>query len=461
MMNIKKLCSIALLSLITGAAFAQLPVEVTGVLKKKKMIPVKLFKVVEGKTVEMGSSSPGNQGKFGFIFYPEYEGLYVIGTGNDKSPNDNYKFYFKGGERLSFSILDSSYVLTGKLNSKENTVLTQWHDLVFPLELKAINFMKVQSTFVDFFPQLEEISGKTKNFLTGKTTGNARFDKNMKQLMAWDMASFATNFLNTPRSAHPSVEEWSPYYDTLKATDFAQSTTPVYSYPWGDRTLSGLISVNMRKDKVPYGKGVAGMKGMLSFLPNDTLKGDVILNQVSGIKSYNDYKDMIDAYGKYVVTSSQKKRNMDILAPLALLKPGDAAFQFSYPDKDGKTVTMDNLKGKVVLVDVWATWCGPCKAEIPHLKKLEEEMKGTDVSIVSISVDEAKDKDKWLKMIKDDQLGGTQLFASGWGDLAQYYKITGIPRFMVFDRQGKIVTVDSPRPSSPELKALLEKTLAK
>ncbi|AOM80744.1 thioredoxin [Pedobacter steynii] len=425
------------------------------------MTPVKLFKVVEGKTVEMGSSSPGNQGKFGFIFYPEYEGLYVIGTGNDKSQNDNYKFYFKGGERLSFSILDSSYVLTGKLNSKENTVLTQWHDLVFPLELKAINFMKVQSTFVDFFPQLEEISAKTKNFLTGKATGNARFDKNMKQLMAWDMASFATNFLNTPRSAHPSVEEWSSYYDTLRAADFAQSTTPVYSYPWGDRTLSGLISVNMRKDKVPYGKGVAGMKGMLSFLPNDTLKGDVILNQVSGIKSYNDYKDMIDVYGKYVITSSQKKRNMDILAPLALLKPGDAAFQFSYPDKDGKTITMDNLKGKVVLVDVWATWCGPCKAEIPHLKKLEEEMKGTDVSIVSISVDEAKDKDKWLKMIKDDQLGGTQLFASGWGDLAKYYKITGIPRFMVFDRQGKIVTVDSPRPSNPELKTLLEKTLAK
>jgi hypothetical protein len=63
-------------------------------------------------------------------------------------------------------------------------------------------------------------------------------------------------------------------------------------------------------------------------------------------------------------------------------------------------------------------------------------------------------------MIKDENLGGLQLFATGWGDIAKYYKITGIPRFMVFDRNGKIVTIDSPRPSNPELKKLLEKTLA-
>ncbi|ULT28044.1 hypothetical protein KUH03_16430 [Sphingobacterium sp. E70] len=87
-------------------------------------------------------------------------------------------------------------------------------------------------------------------------------------------------------------------------------------------------------------------------------------------------------------------------------------------------------------------------------------MYGTDVQVVSISVDEEKDKVKWLKMIKDEQLGGLQLFASGWGDFAKYYKITGIPRFMVFDRQGKVVTIDSPRPSNPELKQLLEKVLA-
>lgn len=460
-MNLKRISSAAILSLFISAASAQMPVEVTGLLKREKITPVKLFKVTEGKTVEIATSVPEGKGKFGFLFYPEYEGLYVIGTGSAIAANDNYKFYFKGGEQLSLSILESGYELTGKLNSRENTLLTQWHDLVFPLEQKAVNFMKVQSTFVDFFPQLEDIAAKSKSFLKGKSTGNAKFDQQMKAYMAFDMAFYAANFINTPRSAHPSLEEWSPYYSTLKAQDFSTNASTLYRNPWGKRMLSSLVMINLRQQNVKFEGGLAGLKNSLVYLPNDTLKGDAVLDHAERYKSYNDYKELIDTYGKYVITKSQKKRNMDILAPLALLKPGDAAFKFSYPDKEGKTVTMDDLKGKVVLVDVWATWCGPCKAEIPHLKKLEEEMKGTDVSIVSISVDEAKDKDKWLKMIADDDLGGTQLFASGWGDLAQYYKITGIPRFMVFDRQGKIVTVDSPRPSSPELKALLEKTLAK
>lgn len=457
-MNIKQICSLAMLSLTTCATLAQAPVVVTGLLKKETTRPVKIFKVEEGKSVEIASINATAKGNFGFKFYPEYEGFYVIGTGDPGSPTGNYKFYFKGGEDLSLSILDSTYVLNGKLNSKENVVLTQWHDLVTPVEYKSNTYI---STFVEFFPDLEETAKKSKSFLTGKTTGNPKFDKMMKQNMAWDMAGYATNFLFTPRSAHPAVEEYSPYYATLKTADFAKNTASVYAQPWGARTLNSLVQTNMQQAGVKRARGIEGVTSLLSYLPNDTLKGDFVLNAAANYKAYNEFKALMDVYGKYVITKSQKKRHMDILAPLALLKEGDVAYNFSYPDKDGKTVKMTDLKGKVVLVDVWATWCGPCKAEIPFLKKLEEEMKGTDVQVVSISVDEAPDKEKWLKMIKDLDLGGLQLFASGWGDLAQYYKIKGIPRFMVFDKEGKIVTVDSPRPSSPKLKELLEKTLAK
>lgn len=458
-LNIKKML-VAALSFVTITTFAQQPVEISGQLNKERKSPVKLFKVVEGKPFEIAVSTPEEKGRFGFLFYPEYEGFYVVGTGTVGSPNDNYKFYFKEGDKLSLTISELTYTLNGKQNSKENVLLTEWHNFTNPLEQKSINFMKNQSTFVDFFPQLEDIAAKAKTFLNGKTTGNVKFDKLMKENMAWDMASYATNFLNTPRSAHPSVEEYSPYYAKLKTHDFAKSAAAVYRQPWGARTLGGLISVNMRQQNIKYMGGLEGLKNTLAFIPNDTLKGDFVLESGARLKSYDEHQNLTNAYGKYLLTKNQQQVSRDQLAPLALLKPGDPAFAFSYPDKNGRTVTMADLRGKVVLVDVWATWCGPCKAEIPHLKKLEEEMKGTDVQVVSISVDEAKDKEKWQKMIKDENLGGLQLFATGWGDIAKYYKINGIPRFMVFDRNGKIVTIDSPRPSNPELKKLLEKTLA-
>ena len=142
-------------------------------------------------------------------------------------------------------------------------------------------------------------------------------------------------------------------------------------------------------------------------------------------------------------------------------RKGQLSADFTYPDASGKQVSLSDFRGKVVLVDVWATWCGPCRGELPHLKKLEEEMKGKEVVFIGVSVDEEKNYDKWKKFIADEQLPGIQLFANGWSKITKDYKITGIPRFMVFDREGKVVESVAPRPSNPDLKALLEEELRK
>ncbi|MCB0762169.1 MAG: TlpA family protein disulfide reductase [Flavobacteriales bacterium] len=127
---------------------------------------------------------------------------------------------------------------------------------------------------------------------------------------------------------------------------------------------------------------------------------------------------------------------------------GNPAPVFSYNDANGNAHSVADFKGKVVYVDVWASWCGPCRREIPYLKDLEHDYHGFDVAFVSVSIDE--DADAWLRSVEENELGGTQLLADkAWkSDICTDYKIEGIPRFLLIDQDGNIVSADAPRPSS-------------
>lgn len=147
---------------------------------------------------------------------------------------------------------------------------------------------------------------------------------------------------------------------------------------------------------------------------------------------------------------------------LLAIAPGKVSPKFAgYENINGGATSLDDLKGKFVYVDVWATWCGPCKAEIPSLKALEKEYHKENIEFVSISVDKAADHDKWVAMVNDKELKGVQLFADkDWSsDFVKGYLIKGIPRFILIDPQGNIVNSNAPRPSSDKIKGLLNTSL--
>jgi thiol-disulfide isomerase/thioredoxin len=134
---------------------------------------------------------------------------------------------------------------------------------------------------------------------------------------------------------------------------------------------------------------------------------------------------------------------------------------FDYLNHKGGKTKLDDFVGKYVYIDVWATWCGPCRAEIPFLKKTEEEYHDKNIVFVSISIDTQKDFEKWKTFVADKSLGGVQLFADkDWNsDFMVKYGVTSIPRFILIDPNGKIVKGNASRPSSPELKEELDKLL--
>lgn len=139
---------------------------------------------------------------------------------------------------------------------------------------------------------------------------------------------------------------------------------------------------------------------------------------------------------------------------LTTLAKGKASPVFeNYENHKGGKTSLTDLKGKYVYIDVWATWCAPCKAEIPSLKALEKEYMGKNIAFVSLSVDKPEAHETWKNMVAAEQLGGIQLYADNNFE-SQFildYGINAIPRFILIDTEGNIVDADAPRPSDPKI----------
>ena len=120
------------------------------------------------------------------------------------------------------------------------------------------------------------------------------------------------------------------------------------------------------------------------------------------------------------------------------MKEGNPAPEFSFPDAKGKMHSLKEFKGKVLVIDFWASWCGPCRAEIPHLKQYYEEFKNNkEVAFLSVSID-AKRPD-WDKAVKEENMPWLQLLAPNGGkEIMESYQFSGIPFIIVLDKDGKI-----------------------
>lgn len=141
------------------------------------------------------------------------------------------------------------------------------------------------------------------------------------------------------------------------------------------------------------------------------------------------------------------------------LKAGCISPSFTATDINGKQVSLESLKGKYVYIDVWATWCGPCRGELPYMTKLEEQYEGKDIHFVGLSCD--SNKSAWEKRIQKGDMKGIQLYLGTKSDFMQKYLINGIPRFILLDREGKIIKADAPRPSEPNITKLFDELLKK
>jgi thiol-disulfide isomerase/thioredoxin len=145
------------------------------------------------------------------------------------------------------------------------------------------------------------------------------------------------------------------------------------------------------------------------------------------------------------------------------LGPGKPAPDLEGYTIQGKKVSIKDLKGKIVYIDVWATWCGPCREEIPFSKKLQQEFSGEEtVQFLNVSVDSRRsDWEQFLQ--KDKTWNGLHIIIDPEKIQSLYttYKLFGVPDYILIDQAGNIVNMKAPPPSDEKVRSEIEKLLAK
>ncbi len=190
----------------------------------------------------------------------------------------------------------------------------------------------------------------------------------------------------------------------------------------------------------------------------------MLVKTIDEIYKYFDLEDRLEYWDKF-------RRDVSDSVYLKLV---EKKYEFDEPVKDeveltaysGDQLTMSQAlekhKGKVIYVDFWASWCAPCLGTIPDAKKLQQEYDGQDVVFFYLSIDE--EAGEWKKASQKHALFGKTpgylVTNKKRSRNMDYLKVTSIPRYMIYDRTGKLVEGDAPRPGTPEIMKMLDTYLA-
>lgn len=269
-------------------------------------------------------------------------------------------------------------------------------------------------------------------------------------LRIWAYTCMANDFENIPRATGYSYKDV-----PFKSSDLLRKPEEVLNTPMA---LYFTSSRRLVVKSLP----VASLHERLSYLyahytcePVRKAVGDMLAD--SFVRSFN-YAENFEE-GLLELSSALKDFKLDerflkeFKSHLCTIKGAPFPSSVKLTDVEGNVVDFTSYRGCYVYVDLWASWCVPCRREVPYLQQLEKELQNDAVKFVSISID--KGVKEWKSAMEKLEMNGIQLINQD-NSLADALNISSIPHFLIYDKEGRLLHYDAPRPSSPEIKPLLE-----
>ncbi len=398
------------------------------------------------------------EGKFSDTLHLKNNGFYQLYVGREQA-----EIYLEKGGELSVNLntdeFDESLKFSGDLASPNNYLAKKylWNE-------QHLDYKELYSLDEDAFMKKLDSNQKTLDSLyTSHKISSKDFKDIRDKENEYSKAAIIENYEDAHRyfSGVEDYQVGSDFYDSLKNINY--SDTLAYR---NSVSYQNLLDAHFNRliNKETYESGdndhtLLFLKKVDASLPDGYAKDKIMYDYLQfGLKPDKNLGEAFDIYAN----SNPNPKNLTELTArynqLKTLTEGNPSPTFNYENHKGGTTSLADLKGKYVYIDVWATWCGPCLREIPALKETERNYHGKNIEFVSISIDEPKDYDKWKEMVTEKSLSGIQLMADkNWeSKFVHEYGILGIPRFILIDPQGNIVSADAPRPSDPMLKKTLD-----
>lgn len=399
---------------------------------------------------------------FSDTLYLKSDGFYDLYVGRERTG-----IYLERGKSLNITVdadnFDKTVTYAGDLGNINNFIAEKYLHNMESLNFKEIFALDETS----FFNKLDENQRELDAIMAKHEIKNSSFLDRLKDEDKYARATMIENY----ESAHqffaekPDYRASDNFYKETKDIDYADTLAFRNSMTYQnllethyDRIANEELLLNPAEGN----EIILFLEKVDNALPDGYAKDRLMVNYLQyGLKADENLEKAFSIYKN----SNQNPENLTKLNTryntLMGLTKGNPSPGFNFENHKGGKTSLEDLKGKYVYIDVWATWCGPCLREIPSLKEIEKDYADKNISIVSISIDEEKDYDKWKNMVTENSLGGIQLMADkNWkSQFVESYAILGIPRFILVDPNGKIVSADAPRPSDLRLRAMLDKLL--